>query len=106
MAKPKRPRSDSSDDDRQSKIGKASHAENTGLEQVPSEECFQVEVKLCSTSKAKYNDPEPPGHWEERSRALRASVERLDVTEEPASPVSPISLENDNIPNDSEIASV
>jgi len=30
----------------------------------------------------------------------------LDVTEEPASPVSPISLENDNIPNDSEIASV
>lgn len=103
MAKPKRRASDSGDNDRQSKITKAPHAENTGLEQVPSE-CFQVEVKLRSTSKAERNDPKPPGYWEERHRALwalGASIERPDVTEEPASPeTQPISLENDNIPND------
>jgi hypothetical protein len=106
MAKPKRRASDSGDNDRQSKITKASQPKDTDLEQAPSEECFQVEVKLHSTSKAEFHDPKPPGYWEERYRALRASVERLDATEESANPLSqPISLKNDNIPNDSEVAS-
>jgi len=99
MATHKRQASGSGDNDRQSKITKASHAKDTGLEQVLSEECFQVQVK------AEYKDPKPLGYWKKRLKALlRASTESLDVTEESAIPVAQ-PMENDNMPTDSDVAS-
>ena len=60
MPKTKRRHSDSGDDSRKAKVAKVADPERP---MHPPDDCFEVELKLRSTSKAERNDPKPPEYY-------------------------------------------
>lgn len=65
MLATKRRHSDSDDSGSVSvKVPRTAGSDSQCLESSPADECFQVEVKLRSTSKGARNDPKSPGYYE------------------------------------------